>query len=131
MYAGGYNEYAYLSNLSITTWLIVFGIAIISIIGEWMIFEKAGKPGWASIIPIYSDYVLCKIAVGNGWKFLICLIPFVGWIYAFVIMVKLSKSFGQSGWFAVGLILFPYIFEIILGFNDAEYIGPNGKPIRD
>ena len=36
--------------------LMVFYLAIVVllIVSGWKVFEKAGKPGWASIIPIYS-----------------------------------------------------------------------------
>jgi hypothetical protein len=39
----------------------------------------------------------------------------------------LSKSFGKSEGFTVGLILLPFIFYPILGLGDAQYSGPAGK----
>lgn len=33
-------------------------ITIVSIVALWRIFKKAGKPGWASIIPIYNLVVM-------------------------------------------------------------------------
>jgi hypothetical protein len=40
----------------------------------------------------------------------------------------LSKSFGKSEGFTVGLILLPIVFYPILGFGDAKYQGPAGAP---
>ena len=36
-------------------------VAVIMIAAMWKIFTKAGQPGWASLIPIYNIYILCKI----------------------------------------------------------------------
>src|ERR1035438_401221 len=47
--------------------LIGLAIAILTIIGMWKVFVKAGQPGWASIIPIYNAYIICKIVGKPGW----------------------------------------------------------------
>ena len=62
----------------IFTWIICLAILIITIIGMWKVFEKAGQEGWKSIIPFYNMYVLTEISGQNGWLFLLCLIPGVG-----------------------------------------------------
>ena len=42
--------------------LIPFLILIaIDVIANWKIFEKAGQPGWAAIIPIYSWIVMLDV----------------------------------------------------------------------
>jgi hypothetical protein len=33
----------------------------------WKVFEKAGKPGWASIIPIYNVIVMLEIVGKPIW----------------------------------------------------------------
>lgn len=47
-------------------------------------------------------------------------------IFLIVIFVKINvaiaKNFGHSGAFAVGLILLPYIFYLILGFDNSKFI---------
>ena len=45
---------------------MALAIVIFSIITMWKIFEKAGEPGWASIIPIYNTYIEFEIAFGSG-----------------------------------------------------------------
>ena len=42
-------------------WLMIIS-AIILIAAMWKVFTKAGKPGWAAIIPIYNIWVLLEIA---------------------------------------------------------------------
>ncbi|PLW93328.1 MAG: signal peptidase I, partial [Marinilabiliales bacterium] len=41
--------------------IIIAAIALISIIAQWKIYEKAGKPGWAVLIPFYNIIVLLEI----------------------------------------------------------------------
>ena len=101
--------------------------AAIGIIAMWKIFAKAGKPGWAAIVPFYNLYVLFEITWGNGIMFLLMLIPFVNFIIAIITMVKLAKAFGKGGGFAAGLIFLSFIFMLILAFGSAQYIGPNGE----
>lgn len=61
---------------------------------------------------------------GNGWLFLLGLIPIVGWIADIVQMHKLSKSFGHGIGYTLGLLFLPSIFMLILGFSDDRYVGP-------
>lgn len=69
---------------------------ILVIIGMWMIFTKAGEAGWKAIIPLYNTYLLTKIAMGNGWLFLLLLIPVVNVIFAIYLMYKLALAFGRG-----------------------------------
>ena len=41
--------------------LFGFVVFVILLIAGWRIFEKAGKPGWAFIIPFYNVIVLLEI----------------------------------------------------------------------
>jgi len=101
--------------------LIELAIAIVVIIGMWKVFEKAGKPGWGAIIPIYNLYLLAKIAGKSGWWVLLCCIPFAGVIFAILITVGVGQAFGKGGGFIVGMIFLPFIFFPILGFGDSQY----------
>ena len=108
-------------------WLVILALYIIGIIGMWKMFEKAGRPGWKSLIPIYNFYVLTEISGQNGWLFLLILIPGVGaLIWSIMVSIKLAPAFGKSTGFAVGLILLPFIFYLILGFDKDQYV--LGKP---
>ncbi len=104
----------------------IFITVIIIIIARWKIYDKAGKPGWASIIPIYDTIVLLEIIGKPIWWLVLLFIPFVNIIFAIIIFNALAKSFGKGSGFTVGLIFLPFIFFPILGFGDAQYIGPVG-----
>ncbi|MBN2357705.1 signal peptidase I [candidate division KSB1 bacterium] len=90
----------------------------------WKIFVKAGKPGWAVIIPFYNIYVLLEIVGRPGWWLILFLIPFVNIIIGIIIYVDLAKAFGKGTGFALGLIFLGFIFFPILAFGSAKYVGP-------
>lgn len=107
--------------------MIYLAIIIFLIAAYWKVFEKAGKPGWAAIIPIYNVIVLLEIIGKPVWWLILMLIPIVNVIFAIWATNLLSKSFGKDEGFTVGLVLLPFIFYPILGFGDAQYVGPAGN----
>ena len=100
---------------------------VISVIALWKVFNKAGESGIWAFIPIVNLYKLCKIADGNGWKFLLFIVPIVNVVYAFLLNIRMAKSFGKSTLFGIGLVFLNIIFTYILGFGTAQYIGPKGQ----
>ena len=101
--------------------LIQLAILIGIIAGFWKVFEKAGKPGWAAIIPIYNLIVLLEIAGKPIWWIVLFLIPFVNFIIAILVGIDVAKNFGKGTGFGIGLALLGFIFYPILGFGDAKY----------
>lgn len=53
--------------------LLSTAISIFSVVCMWLVFEKAGEPGWQAIIPIWNAWVLAKIA-NKKWTFWVQLI---------------------------------------------------------
>lgn len=104
-------------------WLIWLAVVILTIAGMWKTFEKAGKPGWAAIIPIYNIYVILQITGRPWWWLLLLLIPLVNIVVAFLIYIGLAKAFGKGAGFGVGLTLLSPVFFPLLGFGDAQYQG--------
>ncbi len=105
------------------------GIIVFFIICMWRIYTKAGKPGWASIIPIYGNLVFLEIIGKPWWWLLMLFIPFVNFVFLIWGANLLSKSFGKAEGFTAGLIILSFIFMPILAFGSAKYIGPGGRPI--
>ncbi len=103
--------------------IVYLAIIILMIAAMWKIFTKAGKPGWAAIIPIYNTIVLLEVVGKPIWWFILMLIPFVNIIILIIVNLELAKKFGQSTGFAIGLILLAPIFYPILGFGSARYQG--------
>lgn len=114
---------------TIKTILIVSSALLVyTIIIRWVIFRKAGKHGWATIIPIYNKVTYLKVAGISPWWILILLIPILGWIiYGIVEVVSrftLAYSFKRGILFGLGLLFLAIIFESILAFNkNIKYVG--------
>ena len=103
--------------------LLVFQLILIvlSVVGLWKLFTKAGKPGWASIIPIYNTCVMIDIAEKPIWWILLLFIPGVNIVISILVTIGLAKNFGRGAGTAIGLIFLPFIFLLILAFGSAEY----------
>ena len=93
----------------------------------WKIFVKAGKPGWAVIIPIYNLYVMLEIVGRPAWWLILCLIPFVNFIVLIILIFDTAKSFGKDTGFGLGMLFLGFIFYPILAFGSAKYVGPAAK----
>jgi hypothetical protein len=127
-----YTSSSDLSNGMVAAFLAILLIpliitSLIQIISMWKIFTKAGKPGWASIIPIYSAIVWLEIIGKPMWWLIMFLIPCTVPIFGIWALNLLNKSFGKSEGFTVGCIFLPFIFFPILAFGGAQYLGPSAK----
>ena len=106
--------------------LYVVAIYAILVIPYWVIFTKAGHPGWPALIPIYSTYILLKVVGRPGWWLILFIIPIVNFVILIIVMNDLSKSFGHGVGFTLGLIFLSIIFLFILAFGSSMYRGPAG-----
>lgn len=98
--------------------------AIVILVAMWKLFAKAGKPGWAAIIPIYNYYVLFDIVYGNGIKFLLLLVPFLNIAVSIGLYIRMAQVYGKSVGFGIGMLFFPYVCLPILAFGNSAYQGP-------
>ena len=103
--------------------ILILVLYVLLIIANWKIFTKAGKPGWASLIPFYNLYVLFEISGMNGWLFLLLCLPIVNIVMLILLYINLAKAFGKGTGFTIGLIFLTNIFTLILGFGSAQYQG--------
>ncbi|WP_409186542.1 DUF5684 domain-containing protein [Amycolatopsis sp. VS8301801F10] len=100
-------------------------VAVLTIIAMWKVFAKAGRPGWAAIIPFYNVYTLLKVAGRPGWWLVLFFIPVVNLVIAIIVSLDVAKAFGKSGVFGFfGLFLFSFIGYLILAFGQARYTPP-------
>lgn len=106
--------------------LLVIALVIVMIIAWWKLFTKAGKPGWAALIPVYNLWVLFEIVGLPGWLSLLMFVPFVGQIGVAILnivaAVKMPERFGKEPVYAVGLIFLPMVFYPMLAFGKSEYV---------
>ncbi|MFC2080184.1 DUF5684 domain-containing protein [Bacteroidota bacterium] len=107
--------------------VIYIALVVLYLVSMWKVFTKAGKPGWAILIPIYDIIVLLEI-VGKPWWWLLLImfVPVANVIFAIWMLNLLSLSFGKTAGFTLGLLFLSPIFIPILGLGKAEYKGPAG-----
>ena len=108
--------------------IVYIAIMVFMIVSLWIVFKKAGQPGWAAIIPIFNFLVILRVASKPWWwvfSILLMIIPIAGIILFLVVWILIcngiSKNFGQSTGFTVGLVLLSVVFIPILAFGDYQW----------
>ncbi|MBN1199423.1 MAG: signal peptidase I [Bacteroidales bacterium] len=100
---------------------------ILSLVGLWAIFQKAGYPGWTILIPFYNFYIWLKIINKPLWWYIFLLIPFINVFVVLLMIVEIAKCFKKYGLGQQALaVLFPFAYLPYLGFSPNEhYIDPD------
>ena len=113
-----------LTIFAIIMWVIAMAVSVFTIICMWKLFVKAGKPGWAAIIPIYNIVVMLEITELPMWYIALFFVPFANIYAMFKIYIEFAKKFGKSAGFGVGMVFFAPIFLGILAFGkNSNYVG--------
>lgn len=113
----------------------------------WRIFRKAGQRGWKSLVPVYSSFVRYQISWRPLWFWVsaaLLIVSFAlghysgenvvldgvaivvgaaGWLVRMAAQWHLARAFGRGPLFSLGMILFPPLFNLILGLGGSEYQG--------
>jgi hypothetical protein len=109
---------------------VTLALTVLIFAGFWKTFEKAGKPGWAGLIPIYNLYVLVKISGNAWWWFVLFFIPLINFFATLKISIDLAGKFNRGILFGLGLTLVSFIFYPLLGFGDYQYQDSTGSAKR-
>jgi len=107
--------------------IMVFYLAVLvffTFVG-WKLFAKAGKPGWAALVPIYNMVVFLQIVGKPVWWVVLMFIPVVSLVIGFMLSASLAERFGKGTGFAVGIALLGFVFVPMLALGDAEYLPPD------
>lgn len=114
----------------------VFLYALPQIIMTWKLLKKAGHPGWVALVPVYREWIECKIAKAPEWLFYalvivgygIAMLPYVGMLTIpisfglFIYLIALfSKQYDRPASFWVLYVLLPCIALFMVA--KAKYIG--------
>jgi hypothetical protein len=106
--------------------IFILGIVVLMIASSWTLNTKAGQPGWACLIPIYSTLVHLDIIEKPRWWIFMMLLPLVNLVFAIWAVNLFVKKFGKSEAWTVGCIFLPFIFYPMMAFDDnVQYIGNN------
>jgi hypothetical protein len=105
-------------------WLFSMVLGVFFLVCMWKIFVKAGKPGWAAIVPIYNVIVMLEIIGRPTWWIVLMFVPLAQLYVAIMVALDLAKVFGKSSGFGVANIFFPYVTYPMLAFGKAVYTAP-------
>lgn len=103
--------------------LCVAAFCVLMVAAHWRLYAKAGKPGWASLVPIYNMIVYLQIAGKPLWWFFLYFVPLVNIVISFMTVFAVAEKFGKGTGFALGMIFLPFIFVPVLAFGDDPYLG--------
>lgn len=119
-----------IAGIGILAWLVLIALAVLTLVGAWKMFKKANVDGWEALIPIHSDIVELQLGGIKTYWYFLNLIAICGigpLVLLFWKNIALAKSFGKGAGFGVLMSFFPFICYPILGFGDAQYIGPQNN----
>ena len=127
--------------------LIYLVLIAATVYGTWRLFEKAGKVGFTSVIPMVREIEFLEIVNRPWWwifplictysgvigfllqhsvapdmelDYLFYALELIGAIFWFIVMMDLSAAFGKSKAYGIGLFFLPFVFYPLLAFT-SEY----------
>lgn len=106
-------------------YLVVLSIISLAYLAaSWKIFIKAGRPGWAVLIPIYNLVVYLQIVGRPAWWLLLFFVPVVNFAISIMLSLDLAKVFNKTPVFGIIALWFLPVGYFILGFGSAKYTKP-------
>lgn len=114
-------------ELGSSLWFIVGFFVVVGIVAQWRLYERAGKPGWACMIPGYNLIVFLEIVGRPASHIFLFLIPVYGQLYMIPkVWIEVCQSFGKRSIVDyVAVILLNGLYILNLGMSyDTVYEGP-------
>jgi hypothetical protein len=102
-------------------YVTIVGVLILTRAAIWRVYEKAGVPGWASLIPLYNSLVMLRIVRRPAWWLLLMVVPGLNLIFGTLVWIDLLAAFGQPAWHVALVFLAPFIYLPYLGFSRFVY----------
>ena len=103
----------------------VFGLFMLLFIAAFYVYgglafqtiaKKTNTPdAWWAWVPILNLLLLAKIAKKEVWWGLLCLIPFVGIIFAIILLMGVAEARNKPNWWGI-LIIVPLVGLIVPGY---------------
>lgn len=107
-----------------TATLVAIVILVLTIAAMWRVFQRAGQPGWAVVVPIYNAVVLMRVARLSAWWVLLLVVPLVNLVVLLVAAVGVAHRFERSAAFGFGLWLLPFVFYPLLALDVGRGTAP-------
>lgn len=116
---------SYALGLFLTLWGLAY---ILTRIGLFALFKKAGIPAWTAFVPVLSWWYWIKLVGRPAWYMVGMVIPCVNILFSFNITLDLLRSFGQfKFWQHFFGIVFTFFYLPVIAFRkEVVYLGPGG-----
>ncbi|KND49225.1 MAG: Signal peptidase I [Parcubacteria bacterium C7867-008] len=113
--------------------LVLLAFGVLMAVSAWITYRKAGRPGWASLIPFYNQAVMLEFTNLPLWWIVLLFVPIVNIVVSIILMRRLAGVFGKGVGFTIGLIFLPFIFWPIIAFGRSTYSNtyPSARPMSD
>ena len=82
--------------LSILLFLFVMALVVFYLYCAWRLFVKAGKPGWAALIPNHNIVVQLELIGRPGWWYFLFLVPILNIVVGIMMILELVQAFGKD-----------------------------------
>jgi hypothetical protein len=96
-------------------------LVLLQVAGMWLVFRKAGRPGWAALIPVYDLVVLMDVLGRSRWWVLWLFVPVVNIFVWLAVSQDLADAFGHGLGMTLALFLVPWIALLVLGLGSSSY----------
>ncbi len=104
---------------------------VVGVVAQWRLYDKAGQPGWAAIIPIYNVIIFLRVVGRPASHIWLFLVPVYNIYLAIRVWIETAQSFGKTTMLDyVLVVLLNGLYILNLGMSyDTEYVGPvYGRP---
>jgi hypothetical protein len=118
------------TNPTETLALILFIVAL-GLIGyaiyAWIlgrIFHKAGISKTIAWIPFYNNWKLLELGDQQGFWSILLFIPIINYVatvFLYIAQYRIGLKFGKAGWWVVLAIFIPFIWLILLAFDQSKW----------
>ncbi len=115
------------SQMGDSIFLLAIILGFIGVVAQWRLYEKAGQPGIASIVPIWNFIIFLRIIGRPASHMLLFFIPIYGQLYFLPkVYIELCNSFGKTSIVDYIMVIVFNVFYILnLGLSyETTYMGP-------
>ena len=114
--------------------LMAVCLMILTVIGYWGVFCKAGEKGWKVKPSVCLIKWLClclyevvsvTLKAGVLLEMLQLILPSIAFVLTVMLYHRLSKAFGHGFGYTVGIMFLPFIFVLLLGVGRSRYTRPD------
>ena len=99
------------------------------------VFRKSGEEPWKAWVPVLNLVVLLQLGGLSGWLLLLGLVPFLGivavWVLVIIACHRIGAAFGYGpGMTVLAALLLP-VWATVIGFGSSRWVGAEtGRGVR-